>query len=122
MARKDLKTPKSDCRMSFTIKPDLSTRTFTSEGGHTLTLSPMGITWSEDMNADSVLDEPLESSQDTYSDIILITKDGKRIKLIDYYLSERFGSNEEGKKACCYYAYRDIDEIAAVEMCGIIHM
>ena len=121
VAREDGETPKSNCRMSFTIEPNLPSKTLTSEDGHKLTLSPMGITWTKDMNANAVFEDPIEASLDPCSNMYLITKDGKRIKLIDYYLSEKFGMCPDEKGAICFYAYRDIDDIAAVEQCGIIY-
>ncbi len=73
------------------------------------------------MNANAVFEDPIEASLDPCSNMYLITKDGKRIKLIDYYLSEKFGMCPDEKGAICFYAYRDIDDIAAVEQCGIIY-
>ncbi len=112
-------------RESFTLDANIPTRTLTSDNGLSITLSPMGISWASESKEylDEYPDDPFKTKEEHPAGTVILTKDGRRIRIrdIDYYLSQDFGMSTGREVGNCYYAYKDIDEVEAVELLGIIY-
>lgn len=106
-------------RETFDLNANVPTRTLTSEDGISITLSPMGCSWkNEDEDNESDPDE--SSLLCSSSAVYVITKDGQRIAALDYYRAEANEIGAYNNSGCCFLAYKDTDEIEAIEVNGKI--
>ena len=109
--------------LNIPLERNVPTKTLTSEDGRELTLSPMGI---------SMQDKSIkkDSSFDVWPDVTYITKDGQRIDGYDYYGTDGFDVyyrdsinyvRTDSGFYWCFCGYKEIDDIEAIELNGVIY-